>query len=115
MGFMKKISSAFKKTLRAVFRDDDDTSPPPPVTGRYLHVSVPLEPIEDPMLRKMLGRDYLEHRPGRTRSVGSNWMKAAADRMGKNNKERRRLRAKIKHRAEELIALHTTNPNVQGA
>ncbi|UVB02990.1 hypothetical protein IVIADoCa2_13 [Xanthomonas phage vB_Xar_IVIA-DoCa2] len=120
MGFLDKIKGAAKYVKDKVVQafkpqhDDDNTPPPAPDTSRYLHVSVPLIPIENPLLRKMLGRDYMCG-PGQTRNVGNNAMKAAADAMGANNKERRRLRTKIKRRAAELRAGAPLNPSVRSA
>lgn len=118
MGFLDKIKGAAKyikdKVVNAIRPHDDDGTPPAPDTSRYLHVSVPLTPIESPLVRKVLGRDYMCG-PGQTRNVGNNAMKAAADALGANNKERRRLRTKIKRRAAELRAGATVNPNVLNA
>jgi hypothetical protein len=85
--------------------DDDDTPPPPVDVSNYLHVSVPLVAIDNPLLRRMLGRDYeravaVGH--GITRVVGSNHMKRVADELGTNNKHRRQLRSQMKRRAAEL-------------
>lgn len=117
MGFMEKIKNvsgklrgaanwAKDKIIEAVKpkRDDDDAPPPAVDTSNYLHVSVPLIPIDNPILRKMLGQDYfpVQKGQGQTRNVGNNVMKRAADGMGTNNKERRKLRTRIKRRAEEL-------------
>lgn len=120
MGFLDTIKGAAKyikdKVVNAIKpqHDDDNTPPPAPDTSRYLHVSVPLVPIENALLRKMLGRDYMRVLgPGQTRNVGNNMMKAAADSMGANNKERRRLRTKIKRRAAELRAGAELNPSVR--
>lgn len=80
-------------------------TPPVPDTSRYLHVSVPLYPIENPVMRKLLGVGYTMGR-GQTHNIGNNMMKREADRIaefhGLNNKQRIRLRSKIKRRAEEL-------------
>jgi hypothetical protein len=80
-------------------------TPPVPDTSRYRHVSVPLIPIENPLLRKLLGVGYTMGR-SQTHNIGNNAMKREADRIaefhGLNNKQRRRLRTKIKRRAEEL-------------
>ena len=80
-------------------------TPPIPDTSRYRHVSVPLFPIENPVLRRLLGVGYTMGR-GQTHNIGNNAMKREADRIaefhGLNNKQRRRLRTKIKRRAEEL-------------
>lgn len=82
-----------------------DSTPPMPDTSRYRHVSVPLFPIENAMVRKLLGMRYTMGR-GQTHNIGNNAMKREADRIaefhGLNNKQRRRLRTKIKRRAEEL-------------
>ena len=82
-----------------------DATPPEPDTSRYRHVSVPLFPIENPMMRKLLGVGYTLGQ-GQTHNIGNNAMKREADRIaefhGFNNKMRRRLRTKIKRRAEEL-------------
>ncbi len=107
MGFIDKIKGAAKyvkdKVVSTFMPQDDDDTPPPAVdTSQYLHVSMPLVPIDNPLLRKLLGRDYEMVTPGMTRNVGNNVMKMAADALGKNNKERRRLRTKIKRRAAEL-------------
>lgn len=120
MGFLDKIKGAAKYVKDKVVQafkpqhDDDHTPPPAPDTSRYLHVSVPLIPIEDPLLRKLLGQDYMPGR-GQTRNVGNNEMKRAADSLGANNKQRRRLRSKIKRRAAELRAGAALNPNVRNA
>ena len=119
MGFLDKIKGAAKYVKDKVVQafksqhDDDNTPPPAPDTSRYLHVSVPMIPIEDALLRKLLGQDYTPGR-GQTRNVGNNEMKRAADSLGKNNKKRRRLRSKIKRRAAELRAAATLNPVVRG-
>lgn len=129
MGFMDKIKKGAQyikdKVVKAIMPkgDDDDTNIPPrvPSTDNYLHVSVPLIPIDNPVLRQMLGQDFfpVQKGHGQTRNVGNNVMKAAADRMGGNNKERRRLRAKMKRRAAELRAGAALHPNavsmMQGA
>ena len=119
MGFLDKIKGAAKYVKDKVVQafkpqhDDDNTPPPAPDTSRYLHVSVPMVPIEDALLRKLLGQDYMPGR-GQTRNVGNNDMKRAADSLGANNKQRRRLRSKIKRRAAELRAASTLNPVVRG-
>ena len=80
-------------------------TPPEPDTSRYRFVSVPMHPIEDALMRKLMGVGYMPG-PARTHNIGNNAMKREADRMaewhGLNNKQRRRLRTKIKRRAEEL-------------
>jgi hypothetical protein len=85
----------------------DTATPPLPDISRYLHVSVPLFPIENPHLRKLLGMGYTMGR-GQTHNIGNNAMKRSAGAMAKasgmNNKERCRLRSRIKARAEELRA-----------
>lgn len=120
MGFLDKIKGAAKHVKDKVVQafkpqhDDDNTPPPAPDTSRYLHVSVPLIPIENALLRRMLGQDYMLGR-GQTHNVGNNQMKRAADAMGANNKIRRRRRTKIKRRAAELRAGAALNPSVRGA
>lgn len=120
MGFLDKIKGAAKYVKDKVVQtfvpqhDDDNTPPPAPDTSRYLHVSVPLIPIENALLRRMLGQDYMLGQ-GQTRNVGNNQMKRAADAMGANNKIRRRRRTKIKRRAAELRAGAALNPSVRGA
>lgn len=71
MGFLDKIKGAAKYVKDKVVQafksqhDDDNTPSPAPDTSRYLHVSVPMVPIEDALLRKLLGQDYM---PGRMAS-----------------------------------------------
>lgn len=94
-------------------------TPPVPDTSRYRHVSVPLYPIENPMMRKLLGVGYTMGR-GQTHNIGNNMMKREADRIaefhGLNNKQRIRLRRRIKRRAEELRAGQATlTPGVREA
>lgn len=124
MGFLDKIKKGAQyikdKVVKAIMpkRDDDDTTPPPPVdTSNYLHVSVPLIPIDNPILRKMLGQDYfpVQKGQGQTRIVGNNQLKRVADSLGANNKERRKLRTRMKRRAAELRAGASLQPNVQAA
>ncbi|WAX24198.1 hypothetical protein P4_00040 [Xanthomonas phage P4] len=123
MGFMDKIKAAAKyvkdKVVAAVKprHDDDDTPPPAPDTSRYLHVSTPLIPIDNPVLRKMLGQDYfpVQKGQGQTRIVANNQMKRVADSFGANNKERLKLRSRMKRRAAELRAGASLQPNVQSA
>ena len=122
MGFMDKIKAAAKyvkdKVVEAAKpRHDDDDTPPAPDTSRYLHVSVPLTPIDNPVLRKMLGQDYfpVQKGQGQTRIVGNNQLKRVADSLGGNNKERRKLRSRMKRRAAELRAGASLQPNVQSA
>lgn len=108
----KYINDQIVKPTGAWVRDqfhkvDDDDLPPSPVdVSNYLHVSVPLIPIDNPILRKILRQDYFPVRKGegQTRIVGNNMMKRVADQLGTNNKERRRLRSKMKRRAAELRA-----------
>jgi len=120
MGFLDKIKGAARyikdKVVNAIKpqHDDDNTPPAAPDTSRYLHVSAPLVPIDNPVMRKLLGQDYWVG-TGQTRKVGNNKMKAAADAMGANNKERRRLRTRIKRRAAELRAGAAVNPSVLNA
>lgn len=129
MGFMEKIKNvsgklrgaanwAKDKITEAVKpkRDDDDAPPPAPDTSRYLHVSVPLIPIENAVLRKMLGQDYfpVQKGQGQTRNVGNNSMKRIADSLTTNRKQARRLRAKMKRRAAELRAGASINSAAKG-
>lgn len=107
----KKFGESVAKRLKDVFvpridTGDDDDAPPPAVdTSRYLHVSVGLSPIESPELRRLLGRRYFKDTAvGHTRNVGNNLMKRVADGLGSNNKERRRIRTRMKRRAAELRA-----------
>lgn len=129
MGFMDKIKNVSGKIRGAANwvkdkvvaavkpQHDDDTPPPAPDTSRYLHVSVPLIPIDNPVLRKMLGQDYfpVQKGQGQTRIVGNNQLKRVADSLGGNNKERRKLRSRMKRRAAELRAGASLQPNVQAA
>ncbi|AMM44655.1 hypothetical protein [Xanthomonas phage f20-Xaj] len=123
MGFIDKIKTAARyvkdKFVQAVMpkRDDDDAPPPAPDTSRYLHVSVPLIPIDNPVLRKMLGQDYfpVQKGQGQTRIVGNNQLKRVADSLGDNNKQRRKLRSRMKRRAAELRAGASLYPSVQSA
>ena len=131
MGFMDKIKNVGDKIRGAANwtkdkiteavkpkHDDDDTTPPPPVdTSNYLHVSVPLIPIDNPILRKILGQDYfrVQKGQGQTRIVGNNQLKRVAGSFGTNNKERRKLLSRMKRRAAELRAGASLQPNVQAA
>jgi len=119
MGLLDKIKGAAKYVKDKVVQTfkpqhGGNSLPPAPDTSRYLHVSVPLIPIENALLRRMLGQDYMPGQ-GQTRNVGNNQMKRAADAMGANNKIRRRLRTKIKGRAAELRAGAALNPRVRAA
>lgn len=89
------------KAERKMLPVEENPTPQPADTSRYLHVSVPLIPIENAMLRKLLGRDYMPGR-GVTYNVGNNAMKRAVDELGLPNKQRRRLRSQVKRRAQEL-------------
>lgn len=106
MGFLDKIKSAghrLKEKVADFFLPDDRDPPPPaPDTSRYIHVSAPLVPIEDPLLRKLLGQDYFLGPERSSRNVGNNAMKRFADLASTNNKSSRRLRSRLKRRAEEL-------------
>ncbi|QGH45040.1 hypothetical protein [Bacteriophage Titan-X] len=123
MGFLDKLKKGAQyikdKVVNAIKpkQDDDDAPPPAPDTSRYLHVSVPLVPIDNPLLRKMLGQDYfpVQKGQGQTRRIGNNMMKRAADNMAENNKTARRLRSKMKRRAAELRAGAAVNTNVQNS
>ena len=97
----------------------DPDTPPIPDTSRYRHVSVPLYPVENPVLRKLFGVGYTAGR-GQTHNIGNNRMKREADRIaefhGLNNKQRIRLRSRIKRRAEELRSGQATlTPGVREA
>lgn len=110
MGILSMLSNAaryvkdkFVGAAKQVVPALDNEVPPAIDTSNYLHVSVPLIPIENPMLRKLLGQDYMLGK-GQTRNVGNNAMKRVADAMGANNKQRRALRSRMKRRAAELRA-----------
>lgn len=102
-----KIKAAAKyvkdKFVATFLPKTEDGTPPEVDTSRYLHVSVGLQPIKEPLLRKLLGRDYTAPSlVGTTYNVGKNYIKRAADALGQNNKERRRLRTMMKRRAAVL-------------
>lgn len=113
MGFLDKIKNTVKggldklaelaeRAMRKVpLANADNETPPAPDTSRYVHVSVPLTPITDPIARKLLNMRYFVGK-GITYNIGNNAMKREADRLGGNNKSRRRIRTAIKRRAEEL-------------
>lgn len=77
---------------------------------RYRHTSSPLHPIDSPELRLLLGKDYLPTPKGQGISYVSTEGRAKkeadriAEEFGLNNKQRRRLRTKVKRRALELAA-----------
>ncbi len=82
-------------------------SPPPVDTSGYLHVSVPLVPVENEVQEKLLGARYI--RPfgkGQTYNVGANMLKRAADENAVNNKDKRRLRSKIRRWRNAEAAAH---------
>lgn len=129
MGFMDKIKNAGGKIRGAADwvkdkvvaavnpqHNDDDTPPPAPDTSRYLHVSVPLIRIDNPVLRD-LWQEYfpVQKGQGQSRIVGNNQLKRVADNLGDNNKQRRKLRSRMKRRAAVLRAGASLQPNVQSA
>lgn len=85
--------------------EDKEFVPVPASTERYLHVSVPMIPVEDPIARKLFGTNFV---PGEssTYNVGNNQLKRSMDNLaaslGYNNKQRRKLRTQAKRRCQEL-------------
>lgn len=118
MGMFKNIGDRVRGAanwLKEKFMPEGTpTSQPVPLadTSRYLHVSVPLEPIDNPVLQDILGARYAAQWPGQTRNVGNNQMKRVADSLGANNKERRKIRSRMKRRAAELRAGAALHPGV---
>lgn len=96
-----KMMTALRAAVSGAFLPRDQT-PKAWDTSRYSHVSVPMTPIDSPDLRHMLGVDYMAGK-GVTYNAGRNQLKRNADAMGKNNKERRRIRRDLKRRVDEIM------------
>jgi hypothetical protein len=102
---IKRAAKYVKDKIVGAFVARVENDLPPPVnTDRYVHVSVMLHPIEDAMLRELAGLNYIADPVVTTYNTGANILKRAADMLGQNNKQRRRLRSKMKRRAAELRA-----------
>lgn len=71
---------------------------------RMIHLSKQVHELPDE-LSKLLGVKYIVDRgKGTTYRIGKNAMKRMADSMGGNNKQRRRIRSRMKRRYNELVA-----------
>jgi len=73
--------------------------------ARYIHVSKPLVEVPKEMQRLLnLPPIIVDQGKGTTRVIGMNHMKAVADTLGRNNKQRRKIRSQMKRRVQELMA-----------
>lgn len=71
---------------------------------RMIHLSKQVHEVPAE-LRKLIGVKFIvDQGKGTTYRIGKNAMKRMADSMGGNNKQRRRIRSRMKRRYNELVA-----------